>query len=53
MPDPYKETRKNKAIIVLVVVIFLFTVSWGVTFALPERPISPIKISYKGTQLWP
>lgn len=53
MPDPYKETRRNKVIVVLTVVIFLLTVSWGIALAFPKRPVSPITISYKGIQLWP
>ncbi|MBP9711068.1 MAG: hypothetical protein KBD50_02315 [Candidatus Pacebacteria bacterium] len=53
MPPAYFETRINKIIITVAVVVFLIIVKWGVGLAFPKPPAPPVTIEYFGEQLWP
>ncbi len=49
----YEESRENKIIIALAVVVFLFVVKWGADSAMPDSPAFPVQISLFGEHLWP
>lgn len=48
-----QESRENRIIIALAVVIFLVVVWVGISAAFPEKPPHPVSIYYDGVQLFP